>query len=346
MWFTSAAAGRIAPMLLFALLVAPWVGYARPHPVPNFEVTAQHQIIPRRAPVEVVFSEGEFTEGPVAMPDGTILFSDIGDRIYRFNQRSKSISVFREPSGKANGLIYDARGRLLACEGAGPGGNRRVSITDILGKVTTLADRFEGKRFNSPNDLTISTTGNVYFTDPRYVGDEPRELDFEGVFVIDPSGKVRLATRDVEKPNGIVISLGDKAVYVSDNSPDPQGVHQLVAFRVLPDGTLGDKRVLFDFGAGHRGIDGMTIDTQGNVYAAAGSGDEAGIYVFSPTGATLAFINTPGDPTNCDFGVGPEASRLYMTGSAPYMRGAAAKKHSLYRVPCLIPGYHLYPKAK
>jgi gluconolactonase len=304
-------------------------------------------MVPPASVLQGLWNGAEFTEGPVPMADGTVLFSDIGNRIMRCSQRSQTISTYREPSGKANGLIFDADGRLLACEGAGPGGYRRVSITDVVEKVTTLADRFEGKRFNSPNDLTISTTGNVYFTDPRFVGDEPRELDFEGVFVIDPFGKVRLATRDVEKPNGIEISLGDKAVYVADSSDKPGGAHQLVAFRVLPDGTLSDKRVLFDFGPERRGIDGMTIDVKGNIYAAAGRDDEAGIYIFGPTGAPLAFINTPGDPTNCTFGVGPEASTLYITAASPTGRLPNGKRpHGLYRIPLGIPGYHLYPKAK
>ncbi|MBW8885133.1 MAG: SMP-30/gluconolactonase/LRE family protein, partial [Planctomycetia bacterium] len=145
---------------------------------------------------------GDFTEGPALAPDGSILFSDIGDSIYRYDPKTGKTELFRRPSGRANGLIFNSRGDLIACEGANTGGNRRISITTGIndakdGTVKTLADRYEGKRFNSPNDLAIDAAGNVYFTDPRYVGGEPRELDFEAVFLVAPGGAVKIATRDV-----------------------------------------------------------------------------------------------------------------------------------------------------
>ena len=128
--------------------------------------------------------------------DGAILFSDIGNRIMRFDPKTGKTTVFREPSGRANGLIFDPKGRLIAAEGANAGGDRRVSITERDGTVRTLADRYEGKRFNSPNDVAVDREGRVYVSDPRYVGDEPRELDFEAVFRIDPDGKVIPAGHD------------------------------------------------------------------------------------------------------------------------------------------------------
>lgn len=312
----------------------------------TFQPTAQDKIVPRGAKVELLWNEGEFTEGPAPAADGAILFSDIGNRILRFDPRTKATTVFRAASGKANGLKFDAQGNLVACEGAAPGGNRRISVTDPAGTTRTLADRFEGQRFNSPNDLAITNGGRVYFSDPRYVGDEPRELGFEAVFLVEPTGSMRVATRDVQKPNGIIVTPDDKTVYVSDNNSLADGNHQLVKFSVQSDGTLAEKKVLYDFGPNRRGIDGMTLDQQGNIYATAGSGSEAGIYVFGTAGEPLAFIAMPGDPTNCVFGIGDEADTLYITAAGPKSTPAETKpRYALYRIPLAIPGYHVFPSA-
>ena len=313
----------------------------------EFQPKAQEKIVPREAKIEMLWSDGEFTEGPTPTPDGAILFSDIGNRILRFDPSSGKTTDFRNPSGKSNGLKFDAHGNLIACEGAVPGGNRRISITDAAGNVRTLADRFDGKRFNSPNDLAIGPSGNIYFSDPRYVGDEPRELDFEAVFLVSPQGQVSIATRDVEKPNGIIATPDGKTVYVADNNSKPDGKHQLVAFSVSGDGTLAGKRVVHDFGANRRGIDGMTLDRAGNIYATAGSGDKAGIFVFSPSGEHLAWIATPGDPSNCAFGVGAEAKTLYITGATPKKPDASSRPpYALYRIRLANPGYQVFtPKS-
>jgi sugar lactone lactonase YvrE len=304
-----------------------------------FQPTAQDRIVPAGAKLEMVWGEGEFTEGPALAPDGSILFSDIGESIYRYDPKTGKTELFRRPSGRANGLMFNPGGDLIACEGANAGGNRRISITTGIGggqdgQVKTLADRYEGKRFNSPNDLAIDAQGRVYFTDPRYVGNDTRELDFEGVFLVSTDGSVKLATRDVQKPNGILVSPDGKAVYVADNNP--QGNRQLVAFNVKVDGTLGDKRTLFDFGGG-RGIDGMALDTNGNLYATAGTGDKAGIYVFDPAGKPLAMIPAPGDPTNCEFGGGDGGSTLYVTCANSKDAGA---KYGLFRIKLSGTGYH------
>jgi gluconolactonase len=287
-----------------------------------------------------VWGEGEFTEGPALAPDGSILFSDIGDAIYRYDPKSGKTELFRRPSGRANGLMFNQQGELIVCEGANTGGNRRISITSGIeggkdGMVRILADQYAGKRFNSPNDVAIDPRGNVYFTDPRYVGGEPRELEFEAVFLVSPNGEVKVATRDVGKPNGILVSPDGKTVYVSDNNP--QGSRQLVAFGVRPDGSLEGKRVLHDFGTG-RGIDGMAIDTSGNIYATAGSGEKAGVYVFDAAGKPLALIPSPGDPTNCEFGGGNDGSTLYVTTANSKQREG---KYGLYRIKLHVTGYHV-----
>jgi gluconolactonase len=345
---------RFAGLGTIALLTIAAAALAQSSTSP-FQATAQQQIVPAGAKLELVWNEGDFTEGPTLAGDGAILFSDIGNRIMRFDPRTRQTTVFRDPSGRANGLMFDQKGRLVACEGANTGGGRRISITETDGTVRTLADRYQGKRFNSPNDLAIDAKGRVYFTDPRYVGDDPRDLDFEGVFLIDTDGTVTLATRDLQKPNGILVSPDGKSVYLADNNSDPQGNHQLLAFAVQADGSLASKRVLFDFGPRRRGIDGMTLDREGNIYATAGAGDEAGLYVFSPAGKPLAFIATPGDPTNCVFGgegsgegERPELRQtLYITAAGPKPSEAGAKrKYGLYRIKLATTGYHIFPAGR
>ena len=323
---------RILAVTLFCA-----AGCASSSPVGEFVPTAQDRIVPASSKLEVLWNEGEFTEGPALAPDGTLYFSDIGNRILRYDPKTGRTEVARNPSGKSNGLKFDRDGRLVACEGAGAGGNRRLSVTETAGQVRTLADRWNGKRFNSPNDLAIDAAGNIYFTDPRYGGNEPREIDFEGVFRVSPSGAVILATRDVQKPNGILVSPDQRTVYVADTNSDPKGNHQLVAFRIQTDGTLVDKRVLFDFGPDRRPIDGMALDASGNIVATGGTGDRAGIYVFGPSGEPLAFIKMPGDPTNCAFGGPREPTTLYITGQGPEEAGKP-RRFALFRITLSIRG--------
>ena len=304
------------------------------------KATVEEAVVPTGAKLEMLWNEGDFTEGPALAPDGSIFFSDIGETIYRFDPANKQTKVFRRPSGRANGMMFNQQGDLIVCEGANSGGNRRISITSGIrsgqdGNVRVLADRFDGKRFNSPNDLAIDSNGRVYFSDPRYVGSEPRELDFEAVYLVDTDGKVSIATREISKPNGIILSPNGKTAYVSDNNP--MGSRHLVAFDVASDGRLTQKRLLHDFGTG-RGVDGMAIDTHGNVYATAGTGDKAGVYVFDPEGKQLALIPTPGDPTNCEFGGGSDSSTLYVTCANSKQMGT---KYGLYAIRLNAAGHHV-----
>ncbi|MCE9561811.1 MAG: SMP-30/gluconolactonase/LRE family protein [Planctomycetes bacterium] len=277
------------------------------------------------AKLEKLWSEGAFTEGPVEGPDGCIYFSDIGDRIMKFDPKTSKTDEFRKPSGRSNGLKFDAMGRLIACEGANTGGGRRISITEKDGTVKSLADAFDGKRFNSPNDLTLDSKGRVYFTDPRYQGDEKRELDHESVYRIDTDGKVTRIITDVTKPNGIVISPDGKTLYLAESNSDPKLSRKLLAYPLNADGSVGARKELHDFGA-QRGIDGMTVAADGTIVGTAGRKEVAGIYFFSPEGKKLAFLPTPEDPNNCCFG-GADRKTLYIT---------AAK--SLYRVKLTIAG--------
>jgi gluconolactonase len=284
-------------------------------------------IVPPGAKLERVWGEGEFTEGPAYGPDHCVFFSDIGNRIMRFDPSTGKTRVYREPSGRANGLDFDAQGRLIACEGANTGGRRRVSRTEKDGSIKVLADRWQGKMLNSPNDLTIDNKGRIFFTDPRYVGNEPREIESESVYRIDPDGMVNRIITDVEKPNGIILSPDMKTLYLADSNP--QGHQHLLAYPLKDDGSAGPKKLLYDFGDG-RGVDGMVVDAKGNIYAAAGAGPKAGVYVFNPAGKLLTMIPSPEDPSNCVFG---EADRktLYVTAGK-----------SLYRIKLRVPGFAIY----
>jgi gluconolactonase len=275
------------------------------------------KFFPAAAKLEKLWSEGEFTEGPCLGPDGCIYFSDIGNRILKFDPATNKTAVFRDPSGRSNGLKFDKQGRLIACEGANTGGNRRISITEKDGTVKTLADSFMGKRFNSPNDLALDLKGRVYFTDPRYVGSEKRELDHESVYRVDPDGTVTRIISDVQKPNGIVLSPDQKTLYLADSGAG-KGNRVLLAYPLKEDGTVGLGKKLYDFGD-DRGIDGMTVEAGGHIVATAGRGTTAGISIFTPEGKKVAFLPTPEDPSNCCFG-GKELKTLYITAGKSLYR--------------------------
>jgi len=280
------------------------------------------------AKLEKLWGAGSFTEGGALAGDGSILFTDIGDRIMRFDPKTNAVATFRDPGGRANGLIFDRAGRLIAAEGANTGGGRRVSITDRDGTVQTLADRYQGKRFNSPNDVAVDAGGRVYVSDPRYVGDEPRELDFEGVFRIDPDGAVARLETTAVKPNGLAVSPDGKTLYVADSGPARQA---LLACDLDPAGAVSRPRVLVNFKG--RGIDGMTVAADGRIVAAAGSGDRAGVSIYRPDGTADGFVAVPESPSNVEFGgPGPGRSTLYITAGV-----------SLYRVETTMTGHHLWP---
>jgi gluconolactonase len=317
-------------------------------------------IVPAGAKLELLFTRsapirGGLTEGPAVAPDGSIYFTDIpvGEdkgMILRFDPKTKETTTFADDSRKANGLLFDARGRLWACEGADHGG-RCVSFWDVKAKKrTVVADGFMGKRFNAPNDLVIDTKGRVYFTDPRYLGDEPRELEHRAVYRID-GGEVVEVTHEVEKPNGIALSPDDKTLYVADHNngtdkidpeaPAPKpGAMTIYAFPLGADGLVsGPRKTLWDFGD-QAGCDGMSVDVKGNLYLTARGPGRPGVLVLSPEGKEVAFIPTgkpqPGAkepvglPSNCTFGVGPESKTLYVTVDK-----------SLYRIPLQVEGYHV-----
>ena len=243
----------------------------------------------------------------------------------KFDPATKKTTVFRDPSGRSNGLKFDRDGRLIACEGANTGGNRRISVTGKDGAVKSLADAYMGKRFNSPNDLTLDAKGRVYFTDPRYVGNEKIELDAQSVYRVDPDGAVTRIIADVQKPNGIALSPDQKTLYLAESNSDPKAGRFLLAYPLKADGSVGEGKKLHDFGA-DRGIDGMTVTSDGHIVATAGRGKTAGIYVFTPDGKKVGFLSTPEDPSNCCF-AGKDLRTLYVTAGK-----------SLYGVETLMSG--------
>jgi gluconolactonase len=328
----------------------------------RFAGAADPPIVPADAKLELLFTRtapirGGLTEGAAVAPDGSIYFSDIpfgGDKgmILRFDPATGKTSPFTKDSGKSNGLMFDAHGDLIACEGS-DGGGRRVSKWNVkTGERTTVADRYMGKRFNAPNDLCIDLKGRIYFTDPRYLGTEPRELEHRAVYRIDTDGTVVEVTHAVEKPNGIAISPDQRTLYVADHNngtdridptaPAPKkGAMKVYAFPLGSDGLVdGPRRTLIDFGD-EEGSDGMTVDEDGNLYLAARSPRRPGILILAPSGRELGLIPTgpsqphdakelEGLPSNCDFGIGDESDVLYLTVDK-----------SLYRIRLNAKGYHI-----
>lgn len=274
------------------------------------------------APLEKIAGGFGHAEGPAWMPEGFLLFADTtANRLLRFDEPG-GVAVFRAPCGRITGLCLDPQGRLVAAESHGEDAGRRVSRREADGKWATLADRFEGRRFNSPNDLTIDARGRIFFTDPRYSKRETMELSHESIYRLDPDGRLARLPTALRRPNGILLTADDRTLIVADNASS-DGVATLWAFDVAPDGALGQARVLFDFGAG-RGTDGMALDVDGHIWAAAGTGEKAGIYVFEleapRAGARkIGFIPVPDEPTNCAFG-GPERATLFITTNTALFR--------------------------
>ncbi len=269
-----------------------------------------------------------FSEGPAYHPDGRLFFTDIAtNKIVVLDASTpqgtvgRIPEVFREPSGLANGLAIDREGRLLACEGADRGGNRRVTRTEEDGTITVLASNYMGSRLNSPNDLALDRKGRIYFTDPRYGDRSDMEMEVEGVYRIDPDGALTRIIEHLQRPNGIGVSPDQQTLYVVDNNSTEGGSRKVWSYPLASDGSVGTARLLRDFGTG-RGGDGICQDKKGRVYVTAGlsvpapgndSSVAAGVYVLSAEGAFLEFLRVPEDAvTNCTFG-GSDGRTLFVT---------------------------------
>ena len=272
-----------------------------------------------------------FTEGPTADAAGNVYFTDSpNNRILKLSADG-TLSTFRQPSNRANGLVFDAQFRLLACEAGdkAAGTPPRVTRTNIeTGKIEVLAEGYDGKPFAAPNDITFDGKGRIYFTD----------LPGGAVYRIDTDGRLTriLARPEISSPNGLIISPDDRTFYLVEANQGSDGPRMLRAYDLQPDGSVKNMRVFHNFFPG-RSADGLSIDSQGNVFAAAGLhrrrgssetlDTRPGIHVFSPAGKLLEFIPIPEDTiTNCAFG-GPDLRTLYVTAGK-----------TLFRVRTKIPG--------
>ena len=263
-----------------------------------------------------------FTEGPTVDREGNVYFTEtVFQRIMKLTPKGV-LTVFREGSNNANGLLIDPEGRLIACEGAD---SQRMGVTQKFkpqvtrtdlrtGKIEVLADGYQGKPFVGPNDVTIDSKGRLYFTD----------LPGGAVYRLDGPRQITriLAAPDIQRPNGLQVSPDDKRLYVIEANGTQGGARMIRAFDLRPDGTVTNMRVHYNFYPG-RSADGMSIDSQGNLYASAGMGQlrgtsetldtKTGIYVISPQGKLLKFTPIPEDYiTNNAFG-GPDMKTLYVT---------------------------------
>jgi gluconolactonase len=288
---------------------------------------------------------GGVSEGP-AWDGSGLLFTQIhACRILRWDPARRSCTVFRENTNYTNGLMFDRDGKLYACQGGG----RAVVRYEADGGVTVLADRFEGKRLNLPNDLAIDLRGRIWFTDPWYEGAAGpwsrdrslMELDHESVYRLDPqpdgSWSIHRVTFDTTRPNGILFSLDYRTLYIAQSGRLPEERRQLRAYPVRDDGSLGPFEVLHDFGE-WRGIDGMCLDTEGHIIATAGT-SEGGpgpmIYVFAPTGEVLERHPVPcSKPTNCTFG-DEDLRTLYVTSIEGHLFRARTERQGRLLYPPL-----------
>ena len=282
-----------------------------------------------------------FTEGPAVDRDGTVYFTEIiNQRIMKLGADGV-LSIWREPSNVANGLLIDPQGRLIACEGAlfeRPGvkrqGTPRVTRTDLkTGKSETIASAYQGKPLSGPNDVTIDGKGRLYFTD----------LAGAAVYRIDTNGTLAriLAAPDIQRPNGIQVSPDDSKLYLIEANGAQGGARMIRAYDLQADGTVRNMRVHYNFYPG-RSADGMSIDSQGNLYASAGMNQlrgttetldtKTGVYVISPAGKLLKFIPIGEDViTNLAFG-GPDKKTMYVTAGK-----------TLFKIQTGVSGYSLYP---
>jgi gluconolactonase len=309
---------------------------------------AADDIFDPKSKLKVEAAGGVGGEGPAWHPKLGVLCSGNND-INRVAPDGTA-SVYRKAAG-TNGLLFDGRGRLLACEP----GQRRVTRTDPDGTVTVLAEKYNGMRFTTPNDLTVDAKGRIYFSDPCYGDRSKIEMKdesgqaVEGVYRIDPDGKVsRVIGREVERANGVLVTPDDKYLYVADNNNNTKnGARKLWRFDLKADGSveLKSKKLVYDWGTG-RGPDGLKQDATGRLYVAAGlnranppfepaADVKGGIYVLDPDGKLLTFLPVPTDEvTNCAFG-GEDRKTLYITGGG-----------TLYSIRTTTQGIVVFPPIK
>lgn len=274
--------------------------------------------------VQKVHGGLQFTEGPAADREGNLFFSDVqGDKLYRVDPQG-ALSVLLDPSHHTNGLMVNAAGNIVACEMDG----RLVEVNPRTKDVKSLADGYEGKRFNAPNDLVIDRDGGIYFTDPHFRAPMPLPQGVRAFYYRAPDGKVTRLGVVEAAPNGIILSPDEKTLYVI-----PSMQAEMLAYPVEAPGKIGPERKFCSLkqaaGKTTGGGDGLAVDVQGNLYITSA----LGVQVFNPQGKLLGIIEFPEQPANCDFG-GPGNKTLYATA-----------RTSLYAVPMEVAG-HVFPAGK
>ncbi len=250
-----------------------------------------------------------WAEGPVYVPAGRyVVWSDIpNDRMLRWDEMTGSVGPFREPAGYTNGNTLDREGRLVTCEH----GNRRVTRTEHDGSITVLADRYDGKRLNSPNDVVVRSDGSIWFTDPSYGIDSnyeghraTSEIGACNVYRRDPSsGSVTIVADDFVRPNGLAFSIDESQLYIADTRRN-----HIRIFPVEGTGELGEGEVFAECTAGV--FDGIRLDDTGRVWAAAGDG----VHCYDPDGTLIGKLELPEVASNLTFG-GPQRNRLFVTAT-------------------------------
>lgn len=269
------------------------------------------EILDGSAALEELANGFQFTEGPAwSAREQCLYFTDIpADRIYRWSA-TDGLRVFREPSGRANGLALDDQGRLIACEHA----RRRVSRTEADGTLRAMAEACDGRRLNSPNDIVVKSDGSLYFTDPDcgLPPGEQTELGFNGVFRLSSDlATLTLLLDDFARPNGLAFSPNEATLYVADTIR-----RHVRAFEVRPDGTLANSRLFATLEGDAPGPpDGMAVDREGHLFA-TGPG---GLWVFAPDGEEIARIAVPQRAANVTWG-GPDRSALFIAGTRSLYR--------------------------
>ena len=346
-----------AMMTAFGCLTALTAGLA----ISAGTASAQGAFVAADAKWEALPKGGKFFgEGVVAAKDGKIYISDItavpnpeenpGGTIYRFDPATGQTTKHLEPSGQSNGLHVDKSGGLVIGEYQGPKGGRRISRQDLAtGKVTVLADKFDGKQLNGPNDVTSDAQGRIYFSDALYGASEPMELP-NSVYRLDPDGKLNLLSREILRPNGIEVSVDGKRLYVgacnasalktNPNGPEKDAfgitVGGIVAYD-LDQGKIANGKLIFRNDTAC--VDGMALDTDGNIWVAQHNGNrqapKSAITVIDGTGKVLQQLPVPDDAklvTNLGFGRGADAGTLYMSSAAPW---------GLFRIKTTKRGFYL-----
>lgn len=299
-----------------------------------------HKVTSEDPKLTKLFDGGFFTEGPTYGPDGNVYFSDLtftsetnmqAGILWKYDSASGNTSVYRSPSGMANGIDFDNFGNMIVCEGADFGG-RKITSTDLTtGKAKILTALYNGIPYNSPNDLVIDSRNRIYFTDPRYSGYESIDQPYFGVYRLDADGTVTLLIEDIPMPNGIELSPDEDKLYLGCNFEGnyEKGINpetSIFIYDLDKNGNVSNGKIFINY-PDEFGPDGMTVDQNGNLYVALRDEANPGIYIYNPNAEIIDKISMPEVPSNVTFGKGKDKNYLFITAGG-----------SLYKIKVLSEG--------